>query len=281
MSIRTEKQVAIGSGKVGVVRESVGRRGMLKGTSGLRGSVMGDAARVVEGPTRVAGKVVCEPTAREWETWLPWVQGSVKDGQDEFQPGPPAEFVMWVDRGAKVFRYEGCKVAKAVVRGCAGEAVQLEVEVEALRETAGEFPVLETEEDAGYLHAQGVFTLGGEAREVFEFEVRIDHQLDTERWMNSTERSHLISKGREVRWKVWAPFSAEEVEVLQGSVGGLEATLLLTNGEGCELLFTSEVLQFAVDSPQGLKGEEVLVVLQGVARKAGNGADLVIRQTLV
>ncbi len=270
-----------GSIPLEIISENLTKQGVILETGGLRGSRQHPAERTRTGPYKVSGSLLLPVSRVALDNLLPTILGgSESTDVFDFAESLP-EFQMMIDRVSHVFTYTGCKVNQASFRGSKGGLLQLQLDIEAETENvgaAGSFPTLTMPTEKPYAFTDGVVTLAGSAREIFDFNVVIDNALDTERFVNELTRSEIPAQDHIVAVDFNAPFDSANADLYGQSLEGSAATLAFTNAEesGSVLTFSFATIQFPDRSPNSPGKTEIALPLRGVARKVGSTNALVI-----
>jgi hypothetical protein len=265
------------------VNESLARRGLIIPRDGIRGSRSAVANDTRQGPYRVVGSVLLEPTPADLSIWLPRILGAAPSGSTFALAGALPSFSLSVDRVAKVFTYAGCKVNRATFAGEKGGLVRLRLDIVGQSEsvaTAGSFPTLTASTEAGpYLFAgDPTLTLNSVTREVQDFELAIDNGLVTDRFMNSLTVVNLPEGDRAVTLRTRHAWASANVDLYNQALAGAPGTLAFANG-GSSTTFSFGTLQVPANSPTTPGKSEILLTLDMVARQTGGTLELTVSNT--
>jgi hypothetical protein len=259
-----------------VVRESLRKSGRILDTAGIRGTRSHTSERTRAGTYDVGGSLVMHATPAMLDKWLPRILGAAESADTFALAETLPEFAVLIDRVARRFVYDGCKVNRATFRAAAGQLVTLELDIlgksEAVSATA--FPSLTMPTDAPYVMQDGVLTLQSAARKFTEFEVIVDNVL-ARRFSNSQTATDISPGDRIVTFRCQTPFTSDEVDLYNQALAGAAATLVFTNG-GYSTTFSFATLQFADLSPTVAGKSEIFLELTGIARKSGSTSELVV-----
>lgn len=268
-------------------------RGLIR-TDGLRGTRLHPKERVRSGLKAFGGPIEMEPTYAELVALLPRIvaAASAQSGFNTYTVSDtvPVAFQIVVDRVAKVFTYLGCKVSKATFRSGTGQNLKLTLEIEALDHSignAGTFPVLTISATPPFVFSDAVLTLGGTTYQMMEWECTIDWHLKTDRYINSTTRTDLPSMDLSIEFKATLPYTSDTVGLYDAggsdSVAGITGNVNFTYGgagggaSGVNLKFDFANLIFPADkNPSVPSKDEVLLVLNGEARRSGTTSPLIV-----
>jgi hypothetical protein len=214
----------------------VRNRTTLVESPGIRGTRSHRSDSVNEGTITNGGTLVLEPRPDELDWWLPRILGAT-ESTDVFAVAEKLpDFYMTVDKVARVYTYDGCKVAVARFAASGpGQNLRLSLEIEGKTETAAaaaSFPSISETLSVlqPYIMHQGVLTLGGTARPFRNIEVSIDNGLTRDNFRNSQTRQQFNETDRIVRLVCDNPFTADEVDLAEMALAGMTGTLVFTNG---------------------------------------------------
>lgn len=267
-----------------ILSETLAKKTTFIDTSGIRGTRQHDSTRVVEGPHVCSGQIRCIPTADELEYLLPWIQGSAKSSNNVDPAEAASTRNVAIDRVAKVFTYSGAVVSRATFRATQGGVLELTMDVEANTVSignAGTFPSLTFASDDPYVFSGLVATIQAGAEDIMEFELTIDNQPDTGRHMNSTSRASIPFKDRLVTVNTVHPYTSDELGTLYDQApAGANATFVFTNAGGDVLTFNCGRLQTPEEDPTIPGKDEILLRLNGQARRISTTNDLRITHVL-
>ncbi len=257
--------------------EGVRKQQAIVDTGGLRGTRSHAAERTRDGTYQVNGAIRLHATPAMLDLLLPRILGAT-EASDVFALAETLpDFAILVDRVTKRFLYDGCKVNQATFRAQAGGPLELEIQVVGKTEVvaATAFPAISAPVDPPYVWHDCVCVLNGSARVVTEFELVIDNALNA-RFSNSQTATDIHSTDRIVTCNVTVPYTASEEDLYDTNVGGAAlATFTFTNGN-YSTLFSIPKLQFPANSPVVQSREEILLSLQGTAKKSGSTAELTV-----
>jgi len=260
------------------VSESVRKRGSIVAREGIRGSRSHTSEDTRVGPYTVSGTLTLEPTPEDLAIWLPRILGAAASGTTYALAETLPEFVLSVDRGAKVFTYSGCKVGKATFGGAEGSLLRLTMDIVGKTESvanSGTFPSLTLASTQPYIFSDLTLTLQSAAREVKQFELSIDNRLVTDRFMNSTTLTDVAEGDRIITLATTHAWSAANIDLYDQALAGSSGTLSLANA-GYATTFSFAALQCPAASPIVAGREEVPLVLGMTARKVGTTSELTV-----
>lgn len=260
--------------------ESMGKQSEILDTAGVRGTRSHVRERTRTGTNTAGGVVNFHMSPIMLDHLLPVILGAA-EAADVFDIAETLpQFQIMVDRVAKVFTYNNCRVNRATFRGTQGQICELALDIQAESETegaAGTFPALTMPTDEPYVFSDGVLTLLSTAREFESFEIVVDNVLDVDRHMNNTGRSELPSTDRVVTCRFTFPFTPDETDLHDMALAGAaSATFVLTNADtgGNTCTFDFATIQFPKTSPSVPGRDEVKLTLQGTARKVGSTSEI-------
>lgn len=258
------------------IRESLRKTGTILDTSGIRGSRSHTNARTRHGTYDVGGAISMHATSAMLDKWLPRILGAAESSDTFALAETLPEFAVLVDRVARRFLYDECKVNRAIFRGSAGQLVTLELDIMGKSESvsATAFPTLSMPTDPPYVMQDGVLTLQSVARQFTEFEIIIDNAL-VRRFSNSQTATDISPSDRLITFRCTTPFTSDEVDLYNQALAGAAASLVFTNG-GYSTTFSFAALQFPDRSPIVAGKAEIPLELTATARKSGSTSELVV-----
>jgi len=258
------------------VSESMRKSGTVLDTAGIRGSRSHVSERTRFGMSAVGGSLLMHATPAMLDKWLPRILGAAESSDTFALAETLPEFALLIDRVARRFVYDQCKVDRAVFRGSAGGLVTLAIDVvgktEAVSATA--FPALAMPTDPPYVMQDGVLTLQAGPREFTEFEIIVDNAL-ARRFSNSETATDIRPSDRAVSLRCAIPYTSDSVDLHNQALAGAAASLVLTNGT-YSTTFSFATLQFPDRSPVVAGKREIVLELTGIARTFGSTSELVV-----
>lgn len=245
--------------------------------TGIAGTRQEQATRTVEVGYAVSGSISMRPSADEWDIVLPYIMGGTKATNTFAFTEALRTFYLQVDTGADQFKHGLCVVSRATISGRQGEAIRLVMEVEGSSETTSATMVsaLSYKTDTPYVFSGGTITLASGARDTEEFTLVIDHQVDTERWLNATTRAAFPSNGLTVSLNTLHPWTSSETALYDQAPAGATGSLAFSNADGDAMTWTFGILQVAEEGPTVSAGQEVKLGLNMFAREASGGTDAI------
>ena len=260
------------SGDMGSIEE-------LLDTGGITGTRAHLSERVRQNIRRCTGSITLNPNAIELDNLLPRILGTaeVVDVFDLAETLLP--FTINIDRGPRRFYYAGCFVNKATFRASAGQALTVQLDIEAFTETSDStaFPAITLNLATGpYLFSDAVISVSGTNYAFKSWELVVDNMLDTERFLNSTTRAALPAKDRMVSVTLDAPYgtpAADNTALYGLAATGVAVIATFTNAQatGVSCIFNCPKVSFPRISPILSGKEELMIPLRGIARK-GTGS---------
>lgn len=254
-----------------------------KGMSGTRSQW---AARTRAGTRRVSGSINLQPNAAELALLLPWILGADAAGTSYALAETLQSFTTTIDKDngtdGKVFTYNGCKVSRAVISAEQGQAVSLQIDIEGRDESigaAGTFPSLTLNVATGpflFSDSSGAITVAGTAFPCRRFTVTIDNVLDTERFLNSTTRSGIVPKDRNITVELAGPYGGKETLYPTAATlaAGVAVVATFTNTiHAVSLALSLPKVHFPRSTPPWSGREEFDLVLTGEARASSAAND--------
>lgn len=284
-ALGTSSKLGIGTSStvdkfIEILSESVRLTRPILYNGGLVGSRSAPSERTREGPRSVQGGFSCTPSPVELDALLPYITGGT-DSTDVFalEETLPAAYIT-VDRHAKVFTYDGCKVNTATFSASRGGGfLQLDTDWLGIDESVGNsgtFPAITvdlTTQPYVFTDSSGAITVGGSAYSVDQFSLSINNMLEAQ-FFNRLTASRINETGREVTWTLTVPYG-DTTAIYGPSVAGVACVATFTNGTK-SIIFSSSKVQFYKESPVVNGRGEIMMQLQGVARKDGSTKELVI-----
>ena len=261
--------------------ESLSEQAEIIETGGTRGTIYYNKERTREGLKRVSGSIQVPCSRIVLDALLPYITGGDEASNVFPLEETNQEFVLMVDRGAKVYTYSGCRIARASFNGTSGQMLMLDLDIEAETETtgnAGTFPSLTFPTEKPYIMEDGVLTLQSSTREFSSFNLTINNTLDTERFENALTRYTIPKTACNITLATDHPWSTDVTDLEKQDLDGAAGTAVFTNGaaSGDVLTFAMAAVQYAnrtVTSPgQGT----MRYPLEGDVRSSGSTAPLII-----
>lgn len=266
------------------LRESLRAEKQILDTAGLRGTRSHLAERTRAGLCAVRGAIDCAPSPSELNDLLPFILGGAAQvntpaGATTFPLAEtlPAALYFSIDRVAKVFTYDLCKIVRATFRASEGELLTLSLWIEGGSETvsaAGTFPSLTFASDAPFVFMDASITLQGATRAVKELELVIENVGQLDRYLNSTTRGEIPIVDRLVTLRCTTPYTASETALHDQPVAGAAASLLFSNGNYSLKFDVPGALQVSARSPVVDSRAEIVLALNGVARRSAGNPEL-------
>ena len=164
------------------------------------------------------------------DTLLPYICGTAESANVFALADTIPEFYLMIDRGAKVFTYSGCRIAKATFSGTKGDFLFLDLDIEAETETvgdAGTYPALTVPTEKPYLFADGVLTLQSSTRVFENFSLTIENQLNTELFGNNLTRYDIPLINRVITLATDHPWDTDNTDLIKQDLDGAAGTLVV------------------------------------------------------
>lgn len=260
------------------ISESVMKRGTNIDHLGLRGTRSHSSERVRSSNFSVGGTISMQPCPEELALLLPWILGANASGTTfALAETLPSRYVT-IDRGAKVFTYAGCKVARATFTASEGSPLSLDLEIVGTTETVGNsgtFPSLTPNDTPPFMFHDAVASLVSSSRSFKSFRCVVDNGLLVA-YNNSQSASFIEAGDRVVSVDMTTPYSSSETDLYGQAVAGAAATVTFTNGNySCAFAFAA--LQVPDNSPTiTTKNGEVVLSLSGIARRTTATRELIV-----
>ena len=258
------------------ISESLAKTQTILETGGIRGTRSHPAERTRDGTYTVQGTVNYHGSKGLLDLLLPRILGGGSSPTYTLAETLPF-FDCLIERIADRFVYGNCKVNKAVFKARASGLLELALELigETESVSATAFPAISPPVDAPYIWQDCVVTLNSIARVVTQFELTIDNHLEA-RFSNSQTATDLYPTDRTVHLACTVPFTGDTTDLYGANTAGAAAgSLVFTNGAHA-LTFSLAQVQFADHSPVVAGKGEILLQLNGAAKKAGSTSELVV-----
>lgn len=261
-----------------ILSESLAKTVAIPNTMGMYGTRSQHQERSRLGQSPVSGNLVVPWSPAAGVVLLPLVLGAAPSGTTFSLSDTLPEFVVEVDRATKVFTYAECMAAKGAWKGSSGSFVDFTLDILGVDEAignAGTGESLTTPIDPPYIFEDAVITVGGTARQIFDFELSVDNKLQA-RFANSRTATRISpSDLREVALSFNTPFGSDEYDLYNTALAGAAVVLTLTNG-AYSTVFTMAAVQFPAMTPVVPGKGEVPLRMQGVARMTSTTKELVV-----
>lgn len=256
--------------------ESLALRENFIDTSGIRGTRSHPSERVRRGQGVVGGSISCTPSPLELSYLLPKILGGNASGTSYPLAETLPEFYVAVDRITKVFVYDGCKVNQATFSASVGGPLSVSLDVMGKDETVGNsgtFPSLTLDVAAGpFILSDCALTVGGTTYQFAGVDVTINNALEPQ-FFNSNRAQRFNETDRVISVSLSTPYG--DSSALYGpALGGVAVVLTFTNGT-VSLTLSMAKVQIPKQSPVVGGRGEIMLPLQGIARKSGSTLELV------
>lgn len=225
----------------------------------------------------IGGQISMTPCPEELSTLLPWILGANEStGVFALAETVPDRYVT-IDRGAKVFKYTGCKVNTATFSAAEGTPLTLELDIIGQTETpgnSGTFPSLTITKTAPFMFYDAVSSIASTAYAFKSFRLTINNNLLVA-YNNSQSASYIVAGDRQISLEMTTPYSSSETALYGQAVAGLATTLTLTNGS-YSIAFALAKWQVPDLTPViTTKNGEVVLTMTGMARMSGTTRELI------
>lgn len=248
-------------------------------SQGIRGtrSRLADRTRIVS--EAITGTILMRPTIAEIDLLLPRIFGAATVAGVTSLSDSMIEFQVMVDRVAKVFTYEGCRISRATIQGSSGGPIEFSLDIEGETESignAGTFPSISVDTGNMYVFSDITLTLNAVATEVSSFSLVIDNMLDTGRFMNSVTRAEIPAQDRQVTLTLEVPYTTTNVALHDIAIAGIDGTLVMNNGTSTYTVDFGNLKSQANSPVAGGKSEIMLPLTFDCYR---SGSDLEVKVT--
>lgn len=256
--------------------ETLRLQGEIVDANGIRGVRGHTSERTRPGNNRIEGAIVYNPSPDVLDLLLPRILGGTKSGDTIALAESLPEFDVLIDRGERRFLYGSCRVSRATFRASAGQPLELTLDLLGKTETVSStaFPSITAPTDPPYMFSDCVFTLVAATREHTDFELVIDNGL-VARYVNSVNATSITPQDRTVTYRATVPYNSDNLALYAQSAAGAAASIVATNGTR-SVTFTLGRLQCPPASPNISGRSEVLLTVEGTARRVGSTAELVV-----
>jgi len=261
------------------VSESLAEQAEILDTNGIRGTRSHSKERTRQGLKQVQGQITLHPSPLDLDNLLPRILGAAESSDSFALAETLPEFNVMIDRVADAFLYSACQISKATFRGSAGQYVELVLDIIAKTETEGQtFPSLTlgtSVADEPFVFSDGVMTLQGATREVFDFELVIDNAGSARYTIGSNTATDILISDRIVTLGTNCANVSGNAALLKQATGGAAGTLVFTNGN-VSTTFSFAALQAPNKTPTVTGKGEIPINLEMTARKSGSTNEIVI-----
>lgn len=244
--------------------------GTITERDGIRGTRSPNVLDTRTGTYAVSGPFVIEPSAANLNALMVLALGA---------NGAVAEtltaFSVVVDRSYNVVTYENCVVNTATLRGTQGGVVELSLDL--VGKTANTTGSVSAPTVAiPFIMSDLTLTLGNTAYETMEFELVVNNNVDTSRYMNSLTLTDIPAGERLTTLRTVHAYMNTNSALWDVALTGPESpnTLVLNNGTNT-ITFTFGALQSPREDPDVSKGE-ILLTKNWTARKTGNTNEIAV-----
>lgn len=276
------------SNRMDFLYESVQKNQRVVGGNGITGTRSESVERARNGCYLVSGRIGMQPGPADYDHLLPRILGEAEVADVFALAEALPSYSLLIDKVGSIFRFDGCKTNRAILRGVAGtgdedqELIDLVLEVMGQTETggaswAGTIPALGTGTNrVPYTFYEGTFKVNTVSYEIKQFALVIDNMLQP-RWVNSLTPTQICPRGRKISLITDNPFTATEYAALYGNanaISGIVGELKLTNGT-VSATIAMPGLQWADQTPTVRGKTEIPLTLEFSVRKKGTDAELI------
>jgi hypothetical protein len=267
--------------------ETVQKQQRVVGGNGITGTRSESVERARPGCYLVSGRIAMQPGPADYDHLLPRILGAAENSDVFNLAETLPSYSLLVDKVGSIFRFDGCKTNRAILRGTAGpgdedqELLELILEVMGQTETAGAtwvgtIPALGTAANRSpYTFYEGTFKVNTVSYEIKQFVLVVDNMLQP-RWVNSVTPTEICPRGRKITLITDNPFTATEYAALYGNanaIAGIVGELKFTNGNMSATL-AMPGLQWADQTPVVKGKQEIPLTLEFSVRKKSTTAEL-------
>ena len=261
-----------------VLSESVQLLEEFVDAAGLTGSRSHPKERVRQGIRRVAGAITLNPTPVDLANLLPRILGTAAVGTTYSLAETVPSFYLEIDRVQNRFQYSTCKMNRATFRSSPGQPVELNLDIVGTDEvvTATAFPAISIDITTNVFmhHDVTAFTIGGNTVAARDVEIVIDNALDSEKFLMSQTLTEIVATDRIISMSFNLPYGDYSARYNPG-VSGVAVVLTYTNG-AVSMSFSFPAVQFPRISPVVNDRGEIMMQLQGIARKSSSTDELTV-----
>lgn len=260
------------------ISESLRKTGANIEHDGIAGTRSHRSERIRANNFTVGGTITMQPCPEELAALLPWILGANASGTTFALAETLQERYVTIDRGTKVFTYDGCKVARATFSASEGTPLTVELEIVGKTETvanSGTFPAITVTNAPPFMFYDAVSSIASTAYAFKSFRLTVDNNLAVS-FNNSQSASHIVAADRMVSVEITTPYSSDETALLGTAVAGLTSTFTLTNG-GYSCAFALAKWQIPTLTPTiSTKNGETVLTLAGMARMSSTTRELIV-----
>ena len=275
---------------------SLGKRSTVLSTDGIRGTRSHPVERTRTGVYTVSGTISMHPGPSDLDTLLPFIMGQNATGSgnqgspfvytpvDKINSYTGASFFIGIDRIAQAHLFSGCQMDRATFRAVQGGFLEMELGIEGLAEQTGTvnsllgagFPGLVPSLQTPYVLMDATLTYNATAYQFRQVEVTVDNALKKDRFMNSISRTDLPALDRIVSVSLSLPYTTDEIPLYDQNATAGNVVITFAIGSQSALVFQLPAVQFPTQPPETPGREEILLPLNGIARKTGTTVEITI-----
>ncbi len=187
-------------------------------TSMHRGTRSRIKSQTRKGTSSIAGSIVINPSPNAFDFWLTNAMGNTTSLLETI----PAFFIGYNpfagNTANTAYQFNTCFVNRMILRGRAGEPVELELDIVGKTVAALTWPTLASplgtgSPDQPYVFSDFVWSFSSNPEAMLSFELIIDNFLDA-RFTNSLTATDITPQDRLVSFNVTTPFTATEQAAL-------------------------------------------------------------------
>jgi hypothetical protein len=250
--------------------ETLKKVGTIAERDGIRGTRSPNVLDTRTNIYTVSGGITIEPSAADLNALMVLALGANGAVGETL-----TSFSVVVDRDYNVVTYENCKVNSATLRGSQGGVVELALDL--VGKTANTTGSVSAPTVAiPFIMADLTLTLGNTAYETMEFELVVNNNLATDRFMNSLTLTDIPVGERLTTLRTVHAYNANSNALWEPALAGPSSpnTLVLNNGTNT-VTFTFGALQAPREDPDVDKGE-IMLTKNWIARKTGNTNEIAV-----
>jgi hypothetical protein len=231
--------------------------------NGLRGTRTLEEKMSVGGLKKIRGGMNFSPNKIQLNAWLPFITGATDGALAETVKG-----TLYVEcwRGTGGGTFGPGAVNSAIFKGSSGKLLELDLDL-IFKSWADLASPTQQNLDAGLPCAFSGFVLtnttAAQAYHMKDFEVKIDHQILDDYYVNSVDLAELVAKARIITLDFTVPYSAEgesitalTIAATTGELNHYNVTLVGTMPDGSTITFIFPKLMFLEATPNA-SGKEI------------------------
>jgi hypothetical protein len=252
--------------------ESLRRTTQMLDTNGIRGERQHAQERTRFGQNICSGTISTVISPADLDNWLPRILGGTESLDVFGLTNTLPSFNSMIDRVSDAYLYSGCKINRATFSGSAGGFIQMDLDIIALSETAGQtFPALTlgvTDAHLPYVFTDSTLTLVAAGRAYRSFQLTVSNFLEVQ-FNNSRDATEINATDLEIALNVDMASDATNVgDLLAQSRAGATGALVWTNGT-VSTTWTFGTLQPNDQTPVVAGKGRIPLNIAMIARKTG------------